>query len=174
MKIDLELVTEQAFKNVPGWWPRAYITLLLFKHFKETNYVAPPYLLRKRCEEYGIGKTTLYRGLNTLLNEGFVKRVNGLYVLTPEGVSLLEVLSEFEADIKELAGRLNTDELNRVKNNIIAKLENLLKRLGDKADFVKYAITYVESVVNLITTLTSELLRVAETEVRSYGTREGS
>jgi len=164
MKIDLDLVTEQAFKKVPGWWPRAYISLLLFKDFKESNYVAPPYSLRRKCEEYGIGKSTLYKGLNTLINEGLIKKKNDLYVLTVEGFKLLTILNEFEKEVKDLIQHTDikelVNELDKIKNKAINGLRSL-----QKTPFIENAIMYVESYIEIMKSLINEILKAREVEV---------
>jgi len=133
-----ELARELAFKRVPGWWPRAYISLLLFRDFKESNYVAPAYSLRKKCKEYGIGKTTLYKGLNTLINEGLVKKVGGLYMLTDDGKQALLILDMFEREVNRLndAGGRAITELMRLK----------------RSSFIEHAIHYVEAYIEAIKT----------------------
>ena len=152
MEIDLGLVTEQAFKKVPGWWPRAYISLLLFKDFRESNYVVPPYSLRKKCKEYGVGKTTLYKGLNTLINEGLIKKINSLYVLTADGFKLLTILEEFEKMVRTLTQHVGMDklieELDRVKDKTITKLNDV-----KKTSFVENTITFVESYIEVMKSL---------------------
>jgi len=159
VEIDLGLVTEQAFKKVPGWWPRAYISLLLFKDLKESNYVAPPYSLRRKCKEYGIGKSTLYKGLNTLINEGLIRKINSLYVLTVDGFKLLTILEEFEKMVRALTQHVGMDklieELDRVKDITITKLNDV-----KKTSFVENAITFVGSYIEIMKSLIREIIKV--------------
>jgi len=158
MRIDLNLVTEEAFKRVSGWWPRAYLTLLLFKFFEPSNYVAQAYSLRERAEAAGIGKTTLYKALETLIKEELVKKVGNLYVLTPEGFRLLSILDAFEKGVKDSAGDMEV--INRLKDETLSRLMTLIKER--ESEFVKNAIKYVEAYVEIIKTLTTEALRISE------------
>jgi hypothetical protein len=164
MRIDLNLVTEEAFKRVPGWWPRAYLTLLLFKFFEPSNYVAQAYSLRERAEAAGIGKTTLYKGLETLIKEELVKKEGSLYVLTPEGFRLLSILDAFKKGVKDSASDMEV--INRLKDETLSRLMTLIKEresiMGKESEFVKNAIKYVEAYVEIIKMLTTEALRISE------------
>lgn len=143
----LSLASEYAFSKVPGWWPRAYLTLVLFSRFKDTNYAAFARMLRERASEVGIGKTTLYKGLNYLMREGFVVRKDGLYILTTKGFTLLQNYVSIEREIEEAAE-------NRDRNTLVSLLRKV-ERLPGASEFEKYGKIYFTELINyLVETMT--------------------
>lgn len=171
MKVNLDLLTEEVFKRVPGWWPRAYISLLLFKYFGEGGYVVPAYSLRKKAQEVGLGKTTLYKCLNTLIKEGLIKKEDSLYILTEDGYQVLTILNDFENELKNIYSFFimplipcKVDILNildKIKEETITKLKNLkeiIKGKGIECSFIDHAITYVEAYAETTKSLITEIV----------------
>jgi len=159
MKVGLNLLTEEAFKRVPGWWPRAYISLLLFMYFRESGYVVPAYSLRKKAQEVGLGKTTLYKGLDTLIKEGLIKKKDSLYILTEDGYQVLTILNDFENELKNNIDKVGV--LDKIKEETITKLKNLkeiIKGKGIECSFIDHTITYVEAYIKTIKSYIAEIV----------------
>lgn len=134
----LDCLREWAFRGVPGWWPRAYLTLLLFDHFRESRYAAPAYELRMRSRLVGIGKTTMYKGLTELVRAGLATGRDGFYVLTDRGVKLLSRYRRLE---EEIVGSGDAASLERALEEV--------ESLPEDTEFERYAKEYLRKLVEV-------------------------
>ncbi|MCX8186960.1 MAG: hypothetical protein N3G48_07660 [Sulfolobales archaeon] len=136
----INLITERAFSKVPGWWPRVYLTLILFNHFKETNYVAPSYMLRRKAEEVGLGKTTLYKGLSKLIEDGIIEKKDSLYILKQRGFYIMMLYTDIEGEIIKC--------IESKKKECYEELKEKIDKLPEDIEFENIAKTYFRTLIN--------------------------
>jgi len=148
----LEVLRLKAFSSVPGWWPRTYLTLLLFGRFKDTGYTALPYMLRERVKDVGLGKSTLYKALDTLIQNGLIEKRDNLYILTKKGFSLLSTYSSIESELKRCVEEKDVECLSKVKER--------LSTLGGDSDFEQHAKTYFNVLVDEAVTIMKKAIEI--------------
>jgi len=100
----------------------------------------------------GLGKSTLYKALDTLIQKGLVEKRDNLYVLTKKGFTLLSTYSSIESELKRCIEEKDVECLSKIKER--------LNTLGGDSDFEQQAKTYFNVLVDVAITIMKKAIEI--------------